>query len=519
MTPSELPTVARDPFIVATGPASIKPGAQDRKFIRSHVMQGRNKGKGGSASTRMKGRNSSWPKDLLLVAAASHPRTPAPPRSLPDVPVVPLSPSLRRIVYRFMSAMKSAMYPIERCVGLGPNGSSWFLDTALFQDAAYLHMVAYAAWAYYDLTRAGTPLVVVSTPGSGRNADARPRPTPDLDRLQPTTASDRALVHMNTGIRLLRTRMENPSTAATDATIFLVVALGMFAEAQGELDAAQQHLRGLCQLVRLRGGIASLADKRFLQIKCCRLDLAIALRTGRPPLFFAEDDGDDDGLSWDAYSSVLDQTVQGTATPVHLLCSDPDRRLVNVWRDLHAFATAVNLAQQAQTKVAPALYQEALISVHYRLHRLNAAASNDNALPSEEAGCGVLRLAMLAFSTTVFLEIHSDRFQPLADAFRSALQCRRRNKKRKQTRVPEDGDDRQDAALLPELDLWFTFIAAVSVLGGPSDRAWLLETMHEAMAELQLTSWTDTRAVLKRFCWIDCVNDAPAKAFFSSVAR
>lgn len=42
-----------DTFIVATGPDTIKPNGEARKLIRSHVMQGKNAGKGkGSTKAR-----------------------------------------------------------------------------------------------------------------------------------------------------------------------------------------------------------------------------------------------------------------------------------------------------------------------------------------------------------------------------------------------------------------------------------------------------------------------------------
>lgn len=378
-----------------------------------------------------------------------------------------------------MTAMRRAMYPIERCVGVGPDERGWFHNSALCHDAAYMHIVAYTALAYFDTVRPGRD-----------------------DRGPVLRDSHRALVHMNRGIQLLRKRIAAFDFASADATIFLVLALGMFSEAYDELDAAQKHLRGLHQLVQLRGGIKSLASRRFLQIKCCRLDLAIALQTGGQPLFFS-DDGDQ--ISWQAYLSGP-YTTTDVATPVHALSSDPDTRLINVWLDLFAFTTAVNLARQTKTRIAPELFQEALISVHYRLHRLSREGANHS-----DEGQDVLRHAMLAFSTTFFLEVHSGKFQSLAAAFRSLLQAW-------QVRQTAASYSRGSSHQMLELNLWMTFVAAVSVLGGLDNHYWLREEVRKTTQHLNLTDWNMTRAVLKQLLWVEVIHDAPGKKFYESLA-
>ncbi|KAK9349642.1 hypothetical protein V1523DRAFT_448792 [Lipomyces doorenjongii] len=90
---------------------------------------------------------------------------------------------------------------------------------------------------------------------------------------------------------------------------------------------------------------------------------SFALKTGSKTLFFANS-----SLSWNTY--LFDPQKVSTTTPLHTVCESPDIRLVNVWLDHREFTTAVNLGQQTQRKHLPGLFQEALISIQYRLQHL-----------------------------------------------------------------------------------------------------------------------------------------------------
>lgn len=378
-----------------------------------------------------------------------------------------------------MAVMKQAMYPIERYVGVGSDEPGWFQDSAMCRDTAYAHIVAYSALAFFDTKR-------LYTSGS--------------------RSGERALVHMNRGIRLLRKRIRAQDFASTDATIFLVLALGMFSEAHGELDAAQKHLYGLHQLVRLRGGIKALSGKRFLQIKCCRLDLAIALRTGKQPLFFSDEVDDIFSGTWSLgprQALVIPTLVQ--------LCSDPraydaDKQLADIWLDLRTFTTTVNLARRTHTKISPEFYQNTLIAAHYRLHRLSLQTV------AQSETHHVFRLAMLAFSTTVFFEIRDDRFRSLASAFQCSLQAWHIE----QHKAPHK---RAVAGLqLQELNLWMILVAATSVLRTPEHHRWLREELRKTTQILQLAGWDLVYTILNRLLWVDAIHNATARAFLESMA-
>lgn len=229
--------------------------------------------------------------------------------------------------------------------------------------------------------------------------------------------------------------------------------------------------------------------------------MAVALRTGRQPLFFSANDE----LSWEACLAGPYRGADAVSS-IHSVASGLDPRLVNVWRDLHAFAMALNLAHETKNKIAPDLLQQVLISVHYRLHRLSVEHRSDS-----KDSHAVMRLAMLAFSTTIFLEVHRDSFQLLADETRSALNSWRIRQQKKSQLVQSANDD------ILKLHLWITFVAAVSVLDGPEDHAWLRAALHTTIGDLGMTNWPAVRTILKQFLWVDAVNDSQGQEFFLSL--
>lgn len=218
-----------------------------------------------------------------------------------------------------------------------------------------------------------------------------------------------------------------------------------------------------------------------------RLDLRLALKLGSKPLFIP-----DDSLSWEPY--LVDPRKASTTTPVQTFCAAPDIRLVNVWRDLREFAMAINLAHQTQRKLSPSLFQEALISVQYRLQHLAY-----DGLDKHE----ILRVALLAFSASIFLEIHaaSVPLRHLAGQLRTLLQS-----------VQQETNTEWQ-----KLILWLTYVGRISVLDCPEDLGWLKEQSLNATRAIGPKSWVETRQILKSLVWVDVVHDEAGKRFFDDV--
>ncbi len=130
-------------------------------------------------------------------------------------------------------------------------------DTTLFEDLgrdpAYVHALMFMVHGYFD---------IVGHQNYGRQA----------------------IIHMTNAVALLQKTLANDRPTVSDSTIFVVLALGMVAEALGDLDTTAKHRNGLYQLIRLRGGITTLRDKPSIQLKACRcvyrvINLALPMLT------------------------------------------------------------------------------------------------------------------------------------------------------------------------------------------------------------------------------------------------
>lgn len=136
-----------------------------------------------------------------------------------------------------IAVMNKAMCPVEHCVDLRKEEQRWFND--LNHDPTYCHTLVYTARTYFDAIR-------------GQDSE-------------PTL-----IMHMNNAIVVVQNKLADANLVVADSTIFTVLALAMISEVLGDAEAATKHLHGLYELIKLRGGVASLAKKHTLQIKCCR---------------------------------------------------------------------------------------------------------------------------------------------------------------------------------------------------------------------------------------------------------
>ncbi|RVX71999.1 hypothetical protein B0A52_04597 [Exophiala mesophila] len=356
----------------------------------------------------------------------------------------------RKAVPRLLMVMQKTMYPPAIHATLIPRDNSWMED--LKSDPLYADTIIETSQTYFHV-------------------------------FQHRVLKPDALRHMNRALVHLQGKLGEASPVITDSIIFLVLALGMLMEELGDFETARKHIRGLHQLIKFRGGMKALGEKRALQIKCCRLDLRFAMKTGSKPLFFNEDN-----MSQEPYFA---SSRSQSAKPMHEMCDPVDHRLSNVWNDLEELSLEINLAHQTGRYLSPHVFQEILISAHYRLQTLEFAPCNLHEL---------FRVTMMAFSATMFISCQdpSAHYGCVAMGLRQALL--------KLDTLQED--DRQ-----LRLSLWVIMIARVSVLDQRSETAGLQNRLLKVMKALRLTSWHETRQVLKGFLWVNLAHDQTAKSF------
>ncbi len=202
---------------------------------------------------------------------------------------------------------------------------------------------------------------------------------------------------------------------------------------------------------------------------------------------------DENAISWKSY---LADSSQPSTTPLHTLCKLPDTRLVNVWLDLREFVRSTNLAFQTNRTIGAELYQEILISVQYRLQILAY---------DKHSAHEILRLGMLAFSTPIFLDVHSipGNYEYLAKQLREVLES-----------LEWGGSPEWQ-----KLSLWVLFASKLSVLSAPDDDGWLHERLQDVLESLGAPSWSEVRDILMGYLWVDAVNNERGVAFYKQSRR
>lgn len=203
---------------------------------------------------------------------------------------------------------------------------------------------------------------------------------------------------------------------------------------------------------------------------------------GTRPLFFSK------SISWQPYLPL--PKLNHSALAIQIPCLKKDIRLAAVWTDLRQFCTSANVALQTDQKIHPEVYQEILISIEYRLVHLETC--NDLSLE-------ILHLAILAFSTTVYLQ-------------GEGVRVRYHNLSRQlHNSILHLGASNQT----PDLWLWILFVAAISAVPHEDDQ-WLMPLLRAALQRIGTTTWEPVRDILKSIMWIDALHDKDGKRVFDT---
>lgn len=93
------------------------------------------------------------------------------------------------------------------------------------------------------------------------------------DKLLGRPQSSISQFHFLKTLRLLQERLDSPEdpVSISDATIMVVVLLGLTAEFVGDRSVAENHLAGMGNMVKMRGGLTNLRFQNSrLPAKACR---------------------------------------------------------------------------------------------------------------------------------------------------------------------------------------------------------------------------------------------------------
>jgi hypothetical protein len=232
-----------------------------------------------------------------------------------------------------------------------------------------------------------------------------------------------------------------------------------------------------------------------------RVDIHLAISTGSRPVFFNED------ISWRPYFGGRSHDEKQTSQHAEVRPTLPypgaivDARLHHIWADTRECCDIFNLAFLTRRKLEPRLFQEIIISVQYRLLHLQYLDdfSFENRVDSQNRLHEVLRCSVLAFTTTIFMKIINMevRYHLLGLQLKAALSA-----------LDKPVDSREW-----ELRVWICFVASITLFRG-REHEWLAVALTQSLGALELTSWLEVKAALKRHLWIDMIHDAEGLGVF-----
>ncbi|KIW70544.1 hypothetical protein PV04_02803 [Phialophora macrospora] len=324
-----------------------------------------------------------------------------------------------------------------------------------------------------------------------------------------------------TAVRLLSEQMRHPPTAATEANIWAVVALGyasvvgdirtgkcprqsFLKELQslhvyGRLVVNKIHVAGLMQLVQMLGGIDKITTPGMAQV----ISFADLFESSRnlwrlftPFIPHTRLYLEADGLAVSVAERQWAESTMGTlATSFAMVWPEPEDdalvALLGVIRDMADFTIVVE--NYIEGRSVPRLPVVLTDQRNYVQHRLMSLESNEEIERRRTAPADLqyeaCRLACIAYSFLVIFPL-----PPVVGLFE-------RLSKRLQISVLQRRspvDDLPYARLA--MQLWILTLGAVATIGLP-ERAWFVNELLPVMLRLGVDQWEQMEQLLRGFLW------------------
>ncbi|RVD89240.1 uncharacterized protein DFL_000256 [Arthrobotrys flagrans] len=467
-------------FIVSTDTA--KTDADTRKFIRSHVMLGKNLGRPRPDRRKKKAPqdpkqqsediDSSKNNEEEELAKLDEPDTWLPLRGSivsyrgrPSLPArigsdfttlefaAPVTPNIICEIITFAKSSKKILFPLEPVIEFNHKDRQWW--DALTVDPAYLNTTAFMAYAYVDLMK-------------GR------RYGPMLPE---------AAFYFVQSVRQLRERLLTPDTGLlfSDSTLFLVLSLALYAHMTGDGATARNHMKGLRKIVVMRGGIRSFRHNEKLLMEILRCDLGIALQCGTTPVFFLDQPFLEPLFPYPDHTPYF--TTSKVAHPVsEKFLENITPALAEAWTFLKGFSYLMNSAAESDRRLPQSTLMNAMTSTMYRLISMSFKQNS-----IDEA----IRLGLLSFSSYIFLRWQSITLEyiHLPTVYKSSLVNLNLSQE-----------------FPPEIMLWLLMVGAISMFG-EEDNVWLKPWLKVNFELCGVGGWGDLKGVLKGLMWVEIVLD------------
>ncbi|MCJ1281112.1 hypothetical protein MMC26_000430 [Xylographa opegraphella] len=461
-------------FVVSTD--AKKPNPELRKFIRSHCMLGKNRGKTLPLRKKKPRRTqdasnpSESPASSTTTTVSRHILPVTVPRKFgSDLSTIrfadAVEPAAVEVVLQFSSIAKKILFPLETCIFFERRAEAWIAPLAF--DPAYLHAMIFTSQYFFDaiLPQNISPF------------------------------NQRSLPHFLETVKLLRERLAHGNDEARLSYTTAAAVMGLTGHAlwTGNSESARHHMEGLSRIVSLRGGVATFKENPKLLIEILRCDMGIALHSGSTPFFFNNFSSQEPYPPYPNLKLLLElrgPVVTSSQYQSARLFDDMADDLAGIWKIMSEFCSVINFVADSGQCISVDTLLETVASVMYRLFGMTFGADS-----SDEA----IRLGLLAFSCSVFLQWqHLGMSYPLlTSAFRNCLTTL------------------NSQQMSPHLVLWLLMIGAALVFDATDDW-WLKPVLLVSMNLCEIRSWSEMQHLLKSSMWIGLIHDKPARRVFDS---
>ncbi|KAM5342165.1 hypothetical protein ACJ41O_015196 [Fusarium nematophilum] len=456
-------------FIVST--SLDKPDPQIRRSIRSHVMRGRNtradrraraqaqaqaqaQREDAAAPVSSKASNEREHESLVCQRADGEWALPTPHKIASELSLArypfEMKPYMLDLMYQAFTTVKPCTYAVDMKVVNDMESHTYSLaDIHLYQ--ATMHSILFTAQSFQDFLL-GRP------------------------------SSRIAQFHLGETLKYLQQSLNDESESIALATMGVVTTLASAASVLGDLETVGKHMDGLGRIVELRGGVGSIESGSLIEHKAQRLDIGLAMGTGRKPRLLPKE------ISWAPQIALVGFKARYKELEVILPAADP--RLLAIWADLRHYSAVANHVGKTGAQIQPDLFLRLSTSVPNRLMNLEYDA---------ESLSEVLRVSMLAYVKGILCQI------PGIGRQMRHLYCR--------LELVLHGQQCSLKYEQARFIFWALFIAGLTIFEG-FEEDWHHTAVAQVAETLGIQTWVEAKRVLMGVLWIEGIYDIPGKAAF-----
>ncbi|KAL3294293.1 Citrate synthase [Colletotrichum asianum] len=279
--------------------------------------------------------------------------------------------------------------------------------------------------------------------------------------------------------------------ALSDTTIGLACMFSVQESVRGDLENYNVHLRGLYQMIELRGGIHVFEDNLEVLQKIYRTDVQYALHTNSWPRYpyieIPKHVMEELAITQGLVPRTISDIFQGTSTAVCQLVSDVERS---------CFMFNEICEKRRPTLAAPD-FQGTLVSLCHRLVRIRLAEITTFSTVQRACLSGLacyISSLMLQFGRQRHL-----RRDLLRHELRSVIQ-----------------EPLGEVACSSRVRLWLLMLGSISVFELEDD-SWLLPLLNLEIETMGLQDWMQIEVQMRKFPWIGSFHCHQGKAMWSKL--